>query len=68
MTDVLTGKNSAKERLKEYLAIHKLKIARTKQELYAHSIQDDGGEEVDEFLQMLEGEKGKIGDSHRKLN
>ncbi len=48
----LVEKDSAKERLEEYLATHKVKIARTAEELYAHSIKDDDGEEVDEFLRL----------------
>lgn len=54
MTDTLVEKDLAKERLEKYLAIHNVKIARTTEELYAHSVKDDNGEEVDEFLRMRE--------------
>jgi len=54
MTEALVEKNLAKERLEKYLATHKVKIAHTAEELYAHSIKDDNGEEVDEFLRMRE--------------
>lgn len=52
MAETLVEKDLAKERLEKYLAAHKVKIARTAEELYAHSVKDDDGEEVDEFLQM----------------
>ena len=48
----LVEKDLARERLEKYLATHKVKIARTAEELYAHSIKDDNGEEVDEFLRL----------------
>lgn len=48
----LIEKDLARERLEKYLATHKVKIARNAEELYAHSIKDDNGEEVDEFLRM----------------
>ncbi len=48
----LVEKDLAKERLEKYLATHNVKIARTAEDLYAHSIKDDNGEEVDEFLRM----------------
>lgn len=54
MTETLVEKDLAKERLEEYLATHKVKIAHTIEDLYAHSIKDDDGEEVDEFLRMRE--------------
>ena len=54
MAETLVEKNLAKERLEKYLATHKVKIAHTAEELYAHSIKDDNGEEVDEFLRMCE--------------
>ena len=42
------------EKLAEYLAARKFKIARTPEELYQHSIVDDDGEEIDEFLRTRE--------------
>lgn len=54
MAETIVEKNLAKERLEKYLATHNVKIARTVEELYAHSVKDDNGEEVDEFLRMRE--------------
>lgn len=54
MAETLVEKNAAKERLEKYLATHKVKIAHTVDELFAHSVKDDSGEEVDEFLRMRE--------------
>ena len=54
MAETLVEKDLAKERLEKFLATHKVKIAYTAEELYAHSIKDDDGEEVDEFLRMRE--------------
>lgn len=54
MAETLVEKDLAKERLEKFLATHKVKIARTAEELYAHSVKDDDGEEVDEFLRMRE--------------
>ena len=44
-----------------------VKIARTTEELYAHSIKDDDGEEIDEFLRMRE-EWRNVDDSHREID
>jgi hypothetical protein len=52
MAETLVEKDLAKERLEKYLATHKVKIARTAEELYVHSVKDDDGEEVNEFLRM----------------
>ena len=54
MAETIVEKDLAKERLKKFLATHKVKIANTDEELYEHSIKDDNGEEVDEFLRMRE--------------
>jgi hypothetical protein len=54
MAETLVEKDLAKERLEKYLATHKVKIAQTVEELYAPSIKDDDGEEVDEFMRMRE--------------
>lgn len=54
MAETLVEKSLAKARLEKYLATHKVKIAHTSEDLYAHSVKDDNGEEVDEFLQTLE--------------
>lgn len=54
MAETLVEKHLAKERLEKYLATHNVKIARTADELFAHSVKDDGGEEIDEFLRMRE--------------
>lgn len=53
MAETLIEKDLAKERLEKHLATHKVKIARNAEELYAHSIKDDEGEEIEEFLQTL---------------
>lgn len=54
MAETLVEKDLAKERLEKYLAKHKVKIAHTADELFAHSVKDDDGEEIDEFLRMRE--------------
>jgi hypothetical protein len=68
MAETLVEKNLAKERLERYLATHKVKIAHTVEELYAHSIKDDNGEEVDEFLKMREQWRKEDNDSHREID
>jgi len=54
MAEILIEKDLAKERLEKFLATHNVKIARNAEELFAHSIKDDDGEEVEEFLRTLE--------------
>jgi hypothetical protein len=54
MAETLVEKDLAKERLEKYLKTHKVKIARTVEELLAHSVKDDNGEEVDELMRMRE--------------
>ncbi|MDQ3711636.1 MAG: hypothetical protein M3388_05405 [Acidobacteriota bacterium] len=67
MAEILIEKDLARERLEQFLATHKIKIAHTIEELYAHSIKDDDGEEVDEFIRLRE-EWRKEDDSHREIN
>jgi len=67
MAEILIEKDLARERLEQFLATHKIKIAHTIEELYAHSIKDDDGEEVDEFMRLRE-EWRKEDDSHREIN
>ncbi len=67
MAEILIEKDLARERLEQYLATHKIKIAHTIEELYAHSIKDDDGEEVNEFMRLRE-EWRKENDSHREIN
>jgi len=59
--------DSPKARLEKFLRENKVKIARNAKELYAHSIKDDDGEEVDEFMRLRE-EWRKEDDSHREIN
>ena len=54
MAEILIEKDAAKARLEAYSATHKIKIARTAEELYAHSVFDDNGEEADEFAKLRE--------------
>jgi len=68
MTEITIEKDTAKARLEEYLATHKIKIAHTIEELYAHSIKDDGGEEVDEFMRLREEWRKEDDDSHREID
>ena len=67
MAEILIEKDLARERLEQFLATHKIKIAHTIEELYAHSIKDDDGEEVNEFMRLRE-EWRKEDDSHREIN
>ncbi len=43
-----------RKKLEKMIQEQGIKIANTTEELYAHSIKDDNGEEVDEFLRMRE--------------
>lgn len=43
-----------RKKLEHMIQAQGVKIANTAEELYAHSIKDDNGEEVDEFLRMRE--------------
>jgi hypothetical protein len=60
--------DSPKARLEKFLRENKVKIARNAEELYAHSIKDDDGEEVDEFMRLREGWRKEDDDSHREIN
>ncbi len=44
-----------------------IKAAQTTEELYAHSIKDDDGEEVDEFMRLRE-EWRREDNSHREID
>ncbi len=68
MAETLVEKDLARERLEKYLATHKIKIAHTVEDLYAHSIKDDDGEEIDEFLQMREEWRNEDKGSHREID
>ena len=46
-------KVSPQARLKKYLATHRVPVATTSEELFAHSVSDDDGEEINEFLTTL---------------
>ena len=59
--------DSPKARLEKFLRENKVKIARNAEELYAHSIKDDG-EEVDEFMRLREEWRKEDDDSHREIN
>jgi len=62
-----TIEDSPKAKLERFLQENKVKIARNAEELYAHSIKDDNGEEVDEFMRSRQGWR-KEDDSHREIN
>ncbi len=47
-------KLSPKELLEKYLATHNVPIAKTIEDLYAHSVVDDNGEEIEDFLRLRE--------------
>lgn len=57
MAETVIDKNLAKERLEKFLRENDIPIAQTAEELYAHSIKDDNGEEVESLLRMLEEQK-----------
>lgn len=59
MVEIVIDKNLAKERLEKFLRENNIPIAHTTEELYAHSIKDDNGEEVERLLRMRE-EQGKF--------
>ena len=54
MSKTLVEKGTGNELLRKYLETHKLPIAKTAEDLYSHSVADDNGEEVDDFLQLLD--------------
>ncbi len=60
--------DSPKARLEKFLRENKVKIARNAEELYAHSIKDDDGEEVDEFMRLREEWRKEDDDSHREID
>lgn len=68
MVETLVEKNVAKERLEHYLATHKVKVAATAEELYTHSIKDDNGEEVDDFVRLLEEWRKEDKNAHREID
>ena len=43
-----------RKKLEQMIQEQGVKIANAAEELYAHSVKDDNGEEVDEFLRMRE--------------
>lgn len=47
-------KDSPKARLEKFMRENDVPIARTTEELFAHSIKDDDGEEVEEFMRKRE--------------
>jgi hypothetical protein len=47
-------KLSPKQLLSKYLATHNVPIAKSKEELFEHSVKDDNGEEIEEFLRWRE--------------
>lgn len=63
-------KLSPKELLEKYLATHNVPIAKTVEELYSHSVVDDNGEEIDDFLRLREEwrEEDKKLSAERKEN
>jgi len=56
-----------RKKLERMIQEQGVKIARTTEELYAHSIKDDDGEEINEFLRRRE-EWRKADDSHREID
>lgn len=54
MTETTIEKSAAKERLEKFLRENNVPIAHSVEELYRHSIKDDDGEEIDEFIRMRE--------------
>lgn len=57
MPETVIDKNLAKERLERFLRENDIPIAHTTEELYAHSIKDDNGEEVESLLRMREEQR-----------
>lgn len=54
MAKTIAKKAAGNELLREYLATHKVPVAKTVEDLYLHSVEDDDGEEVDDLLRLLE--------------
>lgn len=68
MLKTLTEKQIGNDLLKEYLATHKVKIASSVEELYLHSVSDDNGEEINDFLRMRQEWRNEDNDSHRRID
>ncbi len=66
MVETLIEKDLAKERLEKFLRENNVPIARTTEELYAHSVKDDDGEEIEEFMRMRE--EWKKENRHRSID
>ena len=49
-----TQQLKARERLAQIIKEQNVPIAHTAEDLYRHSVKDDDGEEVNDFLRMLE--------------
>ncbi len=59
MAETVIDRNLAKQRLEKFLRENDVPIANTRDELYAHSVKDDDGEEV-EFLIKMREEQRKV--------
>jgi hypothetical protein len=57
-----------RKKLERMIKEQGIKAAKTTEELYKHSIKDDDGEEVDEFLKMLEEERTDNNEAHREID
>lgn len=68
MPETLTEKHMGNELLKRYLATHNIKIASSVDELYLHSVSDDNGEEVDDFLRLRQEWRREDNDAHRRID
>lgn len=68
MPGTLTEKHMGNELLKQYLVSHTVKIATSADELYLHSVSDDNGEEIGDFLRLRQEWRGEDDDSHRRID
>ena len=68
MPGTLIEKHTGNDLLKEYLATHNVKIASSIDELYVHSVSDDNGEEIDDFLLLRQEWRSEDDDTHRRID
>jgi len=60
-------RKAAREKLERLVKEQNIKAAKTTEELYAHSVKDDDGKEVNEFMRLRE-EWRREDNSHREID
>ena len=71
MAEILVEKDAAKARLEQYLATHKIKVAKTFEELLGPETgqtQEEIQAEVDDFIRLREEWRKEDSDLHREID